>query len=94
VKEMMFEFLDNFCPDVYFIRTKFGLIPRYGVKYTGGSRYVKTLCNFFSCEWEYGLEIYKEWLNSKPVYTYVKNSTNGNTLVRESHPNNCVTFSN
>jgi len=94
MKEMMFEFLDNFYPDVYFIRTKFGLIPRYDVKYTGSSRYVKTLCNFFSCELEYGLEIYKEWLNSKPVYTYVKNSTNGNTLVRESHPNNCVTFSN
>jgi hypothetical protein len=92
MKEMMFEFLDNFGPEVYFIRTRFGLIARYKVKYTDSCRYVKTLCNFFSCESEYGLDIYKQWLSSKPVYTYVKNSTNGNTLVRESNPNNCVTF--
>jgi hypothetical protein len=89
VKEMMFEFLDTFCPDVYLLRTKFGLIPRYE-----DARYIRTLCNFFSCESDYGLDIYKQWLNSKPIYVYVENSTNDYTLVRESNFKTCMTFSN
>ena len=86
---MMFEFLDTFCPDVYLLRTKFGLIPRYE-----DARYTRTLCNYFSCEWDYGLDIYKQWLNSKPIYVYVENSTNDYTLVRESNFKTCMTFSN
>jgi hypothetical protein len=32
MKEMMFEFLDNFYPHIRLLKTKFGIIPMYGMK--------------------------------------------------------------
>jgi hypothetical protein len=89
MKEMMFEFLNNFYPDVFLLRTKFGIIPRYNIKgnYAIGEvkrKHIKMLCNFFSSDLDYCTDVYEEWLNNKLVYVRLKNSTNEDTFVVES----------
>ena len=99
MKEMMFEFLDNFYPHIRLLKTKFGIIPMYGMKanYAMGEvkrKHVKILCGYFSCDSDYGKDVYEQWLNSRPIYVRVKNYTDIDTFVLESESNNCVTFSN
>lgn len=95
---MMFEFLDTFYPDVFLLRTKFGVIPRYNIKgdYALGEvkrKHVKMLCNFFSCDSDYGKDVYEQWLKSKSICVRIKNSTNDSVFVPESESNNSVTYS-
>lgn len=90
---MMFEFLNTFCPDVFLLRTKFGIIPRYNNNPDNCSfeeikrKHVKMLYNFFSCDLDYCTDVYKQWLNSKPIYVRIKNSTNDSVFVPESESN-------
>ena len=86
---MMFEFLDTYYPNVFRLRTKFGVIPKYGIEgdYAIGEvkrKHVKMLCNFFSSDLDYCTDVYEEWLNNKPVCVRLKNSTNEDTFVVES----------
>ena len=80
MENMMFKFLDHLNPNMFILETKFGLIPRYsrGGNYVVGDErreQILLLCDFFSCEFDYGLSIYEKWLSGKPIYVRVKNST-------------------
>lgn len=96
MKEMMFEFLDDFYPDVFLYRTKFGVIPKYNISgdYAINDvkrKHIKMLSNFFSCHYDVSWEVYEEWLNRKPIYVRIKNSTNNDTFVLESQVNHHTT---
>ena len=82
----MFRFLNTLRPNLYIIRTKFGDVPQYykdsnyaivDVKYKD----IDKLCNTFGISKEDGVIVYNNWLNSRPVYTRLKNSTNDSVLV-------------
>lgn len=80
MEKMMFEFLDEYYPDVYRYKLHYTLFPVI----SGNKReQIKTLCSFFSCEFDYGVEVYEKWLSNRPIYTYIENSTNGDVLVAE-----------
>ena len=95
MEKMMFKFLDDLDPNMFRYRTKFGIIPHYS---RGGtylvsderSRQVIMLCKFFSCEYNYGLSVYEKWLETKPIYIRMKNSTT-EVFVLESTVNNSTT---
>lgn len=97
MKRMMFEFLDTFYPQVRLLKTKFGIIPMYGIK--GGwdvfqikLKHIKMLCDYFSCDTDYCKGIYEEWLDNRPVHVRVKNSTNDDLMVLLTEPQNSATF--
>ena len=80
MEKVMFKFLDRLNPNMFLLETKFGTIPRYSREgdYVIGEeklKQVSLLCDFFSCENDYGLSVYDKWLSSKPVYVRIKNST-------------------
>ena len=80
MEKMMFKFLDLRNPNMFLLETKFGIIPRYSREgnYVIGEeklKQIEVLCDFFSCEYGYGLSVYDKWLNSRPVYVRIKNST-------------------
>jgi hypothetical protein len=86
MKNTMFRFLNTLHPELYCIRTKFGDVPQYykdrnyaivDVKYKD----IDKLCNTFGISKEDGVIVYNNWLNSRPVYTRLKNSTNDSVLV-------------
>lgn len=80
MEKMMFKFLDHLNPNMFMLETKFGVLPFYNREETiliGDERrkQISLLCDFFSCEFDYGLSVYEKWLNGKPIYVRVKNST-------------------
>lgn len=95
MEKLMFDFLDDLDPNMFRYRTKFGVIPHFS---RGGtylvsdekSRQIIMLCKFFSCEYNYGLSVYERWMNSKPIYVRMKNSTT-EIFVLESKADNCIT---
>ena len=80
MEEMMFEFLNDYYPEVYLLRFHSNLFP---VISGNKCEHIKTLCNFFSCEFDYGVEVYEKWLSNRPIYTNIENSTNGDVLIAE-----------
>ena len=86
MEKLMFKYLDNRHPNFFRYETKFGIVPRFirDDNYVVGDIIRKdtlSLCNLFSCEFEYASSVYKKWMNSKPVYVRIKNSTNGYLFV-------------
>ena len=89
MERQMYKFLDHLNPNIFLLETKFGIIPRYGIKgdYVIGEvkrKHIKMLCNFFSSDLDYCTDVYEQWLDSKPVCVRLKNSTNEDTFVVES----------
>lgn len=92
----MFRYLDSRNPGFFRYRTKFGIIPRYNRKgdYVVGNekrKDIERLCRFFSIHHYDGKDIYERWLETKPIYVRIKNSTNDNVFVPESEANNVST---
>lgn len=91
MEKLMFKFLDALNPEFFRYETKFGIIPRYEREdgnYVVGDivcKDIMRLCNYFSCEFEYASSVYKKWMETKPVYVRIKNSTNSYLFVPATH---------
>ena len=92
----MFRYLDNIRPNVFVLKTKFGNVPRYnreGDFVVGNEKRkdIERLCRFFSIHHYDGKDVYDRWLETKPIFVRIKNSTNDSVFVPESEANNVST---
>lgn len=90
METLMRKFLDHLNPNTFLVETKFGCLPHYeGTIFadTTKRQQVWLLCDFFSCEYNDGLEVYDRWLSSKPVYVRIYNSTTEFTYVPKTYSN-------
>lgn len=79
MEKLMYMFLDSLNPDIFILKTKFGTLPHYsrGGSYLIGDekrRQILLLCEFFPCEYDFGLSIYDKWLKTKPVCIRLKDT--------------------
>lgn len=78
MEKLMFSFLDTMNPDLFLVKTTFGNIPSYALNEEGSilirhekRRQIHSLCDFFSCSYDYARIVYDMWLETKPVYIHI-----------------------
>ena len=96
MEKLMFKFLDQIRPNMFVLKTNIGNVTRYnrsGNFVVGDEKRkdIERLCRFFSIHDYDGKYIYEKWLETKPIYVRIKNSTNDTVLVPESEVNNVST---
>lgn len=72
MEQLMYKFLETTNPNLFMLKTKFGITPYHhnGDNYVISDEKRKVahkLCDFFSCDYSYACLVYDKWLQTKPV---------------------------
>jgi hypothetical protein len=84
MKELMWKYLDSAYPKVYYIMTKFGACLKDSDnpdKTVMRMSMVSQLVLLFDCSEDDGAEVVKKWLEIRPTYENILNSTNPHVLI-------------
>jgi hypothetical protein len=87
MKELMWKYLDGAYPNVYYKITKFGPCLTNGNnpdKVVMRMDMVRQLVVLFNCNEDDGSEVVKKWLEVRPTYENILNSTNPAVLVSDT----------
>jgi hypothetical protein len=87
MKELMWKYLDGAYPNVYYKMTKFGPCLKDGNnpdKVVMRMIMVRQLVFLFDCDEDNGAEVVKKWLEVRPTYENILNSTNPAVLVSDT----------
>lgn len=84
MEKLMWKYLDGAYPHVYYKMTKFGRCLEDGDNLDEvvlGINMVKQLVSLFDCSDEDGHSVVKKWLEARPEYENILNSTNPHVLI-------------
>ena len=87
MEKLVFEYLSGSNPDVYIKKTKFGhciCVPDKNMQWFQlEDILIKKIQSMFSCSERDAERLVEVWVNSRPVYVEIPNSTNDSVLVRK-----------
>lgn len=85
MEKLVFEYLSGSNPDVYIKKTKFGhciCVPDKNVQWFQlEDILIKKIQSMFSCSERDAERLVDVWVNSRPVYVEIPNSTNDGVLI-------------
>lgn len=87
MEKLVFEYLSGSNPDVYIKKTKFGhciCVPDKNMQWFQlEDILIKKIQSMFSCSERVAERLVDVWVNSRPVYVEIPNSTNDGVLMRK-----------
>ena len=87
MEKLVFEYLSGSNPDVYIKKTKFGhciCVPDKNMQWFQlEDILIKKIQSMFSCSERDAERLVEVWVNSRPVYVEIPNSTNDSVLMRK-----------
>lgn len=87
MEKLVFEYLSGSNPDVYIKKTKFGhciCVPDKNMQWFQlEDILIKKIQSMFSCSERVAERLVDVWVNSRPVYVEIPNSTNDSVLMRK-----------
>lgn len=87
MEKLVFEYLSGSNPDVYIKKTKFGhciCVPDKNMQWFQlEDILIKKIQSIFSCSERVAERLVDVWVNSRPVYVEIPNSTNDSVLMRK-----------
>lgn len=87
MEKLVFEYLSGSNPDVYIKKTKFGhciSVPDKNMQWFQlEDILIKKIQSMFSCSERVAERLVDVWVNSRPVYVEIPNSTNDSVLMRK-----------
>jgi hypothetical protein len=87
MEKLVFEYLSRSNPDVYIKKTKFGhciCVPDKNMQWFQlEDILIKKIQSMFSCSERVAERLVDVWVNSRPVYVEIPNSTNDSVLMRK-----------
>ena len=85
MEKLVFEYLSGSNPDVYIKKTKFGhciCVPDKNMQWFQlEDILIKKIQSMFSCSERVAERLVAVWVNSRPVYVEIPNSTNDGVLI-------------
>ncbi len=85
MEKLVFEYLSGSNPDVYIKKTKFGhciCVPDKNIQWFQlEDILIKKIQSMFSCSERVAERLVDVWVNSRPVYVEIPNSTNDGVLI-------------
>ncbi len=87
MEKLVFDYLSGSNPDVYIKKTKFGhciCVPDKNMQWFQlEDILIKKIQSMFSCSERVAERLVDVWVNSRPVYVEIPNSTNDSVLMRK-----------